>query len=83
MWAGAGQASQDASGESLATLPRTTIAALRLADRLNGTRPHIDAAFYAELPQVLDDDVIRELGTALSSTATGRRPRQSPSCGHQ
>ena len=44
-----------------ADLPRATIAALRLADRLSDVRPHIDAAFYAELRQALNEDEI--LGT--------------------
>lgn len=47
-------------------LPPATIAALRLADRLSDVQPHIDADFYAELRQTLDDDEILELGVALS-----------------
>jgi alkylhydroperoxidase family enzyme len=56
-----------------ADLPRTTIAALRLADRLSDVRPHIDAAFYAELRQALNEDEIVELGAALSIASGWQR----------
>jgi alkylhydroperoxidase family enzyme len=56
-----------------ADLPPATIAALRLADRLSEVRPYIDADFYAELRQVLDDDEILELGAALSIAAGWQR----------
>ena len=56
-----------------AALPRATIAALRLADRLSDVRPHIDAAFYAELRQVLNEDEILELGAALSIASGWQR----------
>ena len=56
-----------------AALPPATLAALRLADRLSDVRPHIDAAFYAELRQVLDDDEILELGAALSVASGWQR----------
>jgi alkylhydroperoxidase family enzyme len=56
-----------------AELPRATIAALRLADRLSDVRPHIDAAFYAELRQELDEDEILELGAALSIASGWQR----------
>jgi alkylhydroperoxidase family enzyme len=56
-----------------AALPPATIAALRLADRLSDVRPHIDAEFYAELRQVLDDDEILELGAALSVASGWQR----------
>ena len=54
-------------------LPRTTIAALRLADRLSAARPHIDATFYAELRQALDEDEILELAAALSIASGWQR----------
>jgi len=54
-------------------LPRATIAALRLADRLSDVRPHIDAEFYAELRQALDEDEILALGAALSLAAGWQR----------
>ena len=56
-----------------ADLPRATIAALRLADRLSDVRPHIDAAFYAELRQALNEDEILELGAALSIASGWQR----------
>ena len=56
-----------------ADLPAATIAALRLADRLGDGRPHIDAEFYAELRQALDDDEILELGAALSIASAWQR----------
>ena len=56
-----------------ADLPRATIAALRLADRLSDVRPHIDAAFYAALRQALDEDEILELGAALSIASGWQR----------
>jgi alkylhydroperoxidase family enzyme len=56
-----------------ADLPPATIAALRLADRLSDVQPHIDAEFYAELRQVLDDDEILELGAALSIASGWQR----------
>lgn len=57
----------------IADLPPKTIAALRLADRLTDVRPQVDANFYAELRQVLDDDEILELGTALSIASGWQR----------
>ena len=56
-----------------ADLPRATIAALRLADRLSDVRPHIDAAFSAALRQALDEDEILELGAALSIASGWQR----------
>jgi len=56
-----------------ADLPQATIVALRLADRLSDARPHIDAEFYAELRQALDDDEILELGAALSIASGWQR----------
>lgn len=56
-----------------AELPAATLAALRLADRLSAARPHIDADFYAELRQTLDDDEILELGASLSVASGWQR----------
>ena len=46
-------------------LPERTKAALRLADRLTGEQPRIDAAFHAELKQVLDDAELLDLGMTI------------------
>ena len=54
-------------------LPRATIAALRLADRLSDVQTQVDAEFYAELRQALDDDEILELGAALSIASGWQR----------
>jgi alkylhydroperoxidase family enzyme len=56
-----------------AALPPATLAALRLTDRLSAGRPHIDAEFYAELRQALDEDEILELGAALSIASGWQR----------
>lgn len=56
-----------------ADLPPATLMALRLADRLSDVRPDIDADFYAELRQVLDNDEILELGAALSIASAWQR----------
>ena len=46
-------------------LPERTKAALRLADRLTGEQPRIDAAFHAELKRVLDDAELLDLGMTV------------------
>ena len=56
-----------------ADLPPATGAALRLVDRLSDVRPRIDAMFYAALRQALDEDVILELGVALSIASGWQR----------
>ena len=46
-------------------LPERTKAALRLADRLTGERPRIDAAFHGELKRVLNDAELLDLGMTV------------------
>jgi alkylhydroperoxidase family enzyme len=49
-----------------ADLPPRTVAALRLADRLTGERPEVDAALFAELRRHFGEGEILELGAALA-----------------
>lgn len=46
-------------------LPERTKAALRLADRLTGNGPRIDAAFHAELTRVFSDAELLDLGMTI------------------
>lgn len=46
-------------------LPERTKAALRLADRLTGARPHIDREFYDGLRREFTDDELLDLGMTL------------------
>ena len=46
-------------------LPERTKAALRLADRLTGEEPRIDAAFHAELTRVFSDAELLDLGMTI------------------
>jgi alkylhydroperoxidase family enzyme len=46
-------------------LPERTKAALRLADRLTGEQPRIDAEFHAELKRVLSDAELLDLGMTV------------------
>ena len=46
-------------------LPERTKAALRLADRLTGNEPRIDAAFHAELTRVFSDAELLDLGMTI------------------
>ena len=46
-------------------LPERTKAALRLADRLTGEQPRVDAAFHAELKRVLNDAELLDLGMTV------------------
>ena len=46
-------------------LPERTKAALRLADRLSGEEPRIDAAFHAELKHVFSDAELLDLGMTI------------------
>lgn len=46
-------------------LPERTKAALRLADRLTGEAPRIDAAFHAELTRVFSDAELLDLGMSI------------------
>ena len=46
-------------------LPERTKAALRLADRLTGGEPRIDAEFHAELKRVLSGAELLDLGMTI------------------
>ena len=54
-------------------LPERTKLALRLADRLTGERPQIDAALYTQLRQHFSDDQIIDLGMTLSFASGWQR----------
>lgn len=54
-------------------LPPSTVAALRLADRLTDVRPAVDAAFYADLRHHFDDEQILALGAALAVASGWQR----------
>lgn len=59
--------------DTAASLPPSTVAALRLADRLTDMRPRVDETFYAELRRHFDDDQILELGAALTVASGWQR----------
>lgn len=54
-------------------LPERTKVALRLADRLTGERPRIDAALHAQLRAHFSDDQIIDLGMTLSFASGWQR----------
>ena len=54
-------------------LPDRTKAALRLADRLAGADPSIDADFYEELKRHLSDDEILDLGMTATFVSGWQR----------
>jgi alkylhydroperoxidase family enzyme len=54
-------------------LPERTKAALRLADRLTGERPHVDEAFYTELRREFSDDEILDLGMTITFASGWQR----------
>lgn len=54
-------------------LPERTKAALRLADRLAGANPTIDADFYEELKRHLSDDEILDLGMTATFASGWQR----------
>ncbi len=54
-------------------LPPSTVAALRLADRLTDVQPAVDAAFYADLRRHFDDEQILALGVALTVASGWQR----------
>jgi len=54
-------------------LPPSTLAALRLADRLTDVRPAVDAAFYADLRRHFDDEQLLALGAALAVASGWQR----------
>ena len=56
-----------------ADLPARTVAALRLADCLNGERPSVDDALFAELRRHFDEGQILELGAALTVASGWQR----------
>jgi alkylhydroperoxidase family enzyme len=47
-------------------LPERTKAALRLADRLTGDHPTVDADFHEDLKRHLTDDEILDLGMSVT-----------------
>ena len=59
--------------DSPTSLPPSTIAALRLADRLTETEPAVDAAFYADLRRHFDETQILALGAALAVASGWQR----------
>jgi len=54
-------------------LPDRTKAALRLADRLSGDRPVIDAGFYGELRAHFSEDQIVDLGMTITFASGWQR----------
>ena len=54
-------------------LPERTKVALRLADRLTGERPQIDAELHAQLRAHFSDDQIIDLGMTLSFASGWQR----------
>jgi alkylhydroperoxidase family enzyme len=54
-------------------LPERTKAALRLADRLAGPNPSIDADFYEELHRHFSDDQILDLGMTATFASGWQR----------
>jgi alkylhydroperoxidase family enzyme len=54
-------------------LPARTKAALRLADRLAGERPVIDAELHAELKRHFTDDELIDLGMTLTFASGWQR----------
>jgi alkylhydroperoxidase family enzyme len=54
-------------------LPARTKAALRLADRLAGERPVVDAELHAELKRHFTDDELIDLGMTLTFASGWQR----------
>ena len=54
-------------------LPPRTKAALRLADRLSGDHPAVDAAFMAALDEHFTDDQILDLGMTIAFASGWQR----------
>ena len=54
-------------------LPERTKAALRLADRLTGPSPSIDADFHEELKRHFSDDQILDLGMTVTFASGWQR----------
>ena len=54
-------------------LPERTKAALRLADKLSGDRPSVDAAFMASLREHFTDDQILDLGMTIAFASGWQR----------
>lgn len=59
--------------DAASILPPSTVAALRLADRLTDVRPAVDAAFYADLRRHFDEAQILALGAALAVASGWQR----------
>lgn len=54
-------------------LPERTKAALRLADRLTGAEPTVDATFYEALRRYFSDDEILDLGMTITFASGWQR----------
>jgi alkylhydroperoxidase family enzyme len=54
-------------------LPERTKAALRLADRLTGEDPTVDAAFYATLRSHFSDEQLLDLGMTITFASGWQR----------
>lgn len=54
-------------------LPARTKAALRLADKLSGSRPSVDAAFMAALREHFTDEQILDLGMTMAFASGWQR----------
>jgi alkylhydroperoxidase family enzyme len=54
-------------------LPERTKVALRLADRLAGEQPRVDAALHAQLKQHFTDDQLIDLGMTLTFASGWQR----------
>ena len=59
--------------DAATSLPPSTVAALRLADRLTEAEPAVDAALYADLRRHFDAAQILALGAALAVASGWQR----------
>jgi len=59
--------------DAATSLPPSTIAALRLVDRLTEVQPAVDAALYADLRRHFDEAQILALGAALAVASGWQR----------
>jgi alkylhydroperoxidase family enzyme len=59
--------------DAATALPPSTVAALRLADRLTEVQPAVDAALYADLRRHFDEAQILALGAALAVASGWQR----------
>lgn len=59
--------------DAATSLPPSTVAALRLADRLTEVQPALDPALYADLRRHFDEAQILALGAALAVASGWQR----------